>query len=42
VADPDIRLGAHHVANPDIRHGGNLICFPVSHVYFFVGGRPKL
>jgi len=37
-ADPDIRLGVH--INSDIRLGGDLICFPVSHVYFFVGGRP--
>jgi len=29
------------VADPDIRLGGNLICFPVSRVYFFVGGGPK-
>lgn len=29
MADPDIRLGR-----------GNLICFQLSHVYFFVGG-PK-
>src|SRR6218665_2966347 len=26
------------VSDPDIRLGGNLICFPISHVYFFVGG----
>src|SRR6218665_2968052 len=25
----------------DIRLGGNLTCFPVSHVYFFVGGGSK-
>src|SRR6218665_1999646 len=30
-----LRRGQHHVA---FGYGGNLICFPVSHVYFFVGG----
>ena len=34
--------GPHHEADPDIWLGqGNLICFPVSHVYFFVGGELK-
>src|SRR6218665_2877952 len=43
VADPDIGLeGSLHVADPEIWLGGsNLICFPVSHICFFVGGRPK-
>jgi len=30
VADPDIRLG-----------GGQFNMFPVSQVYFFLGGKPK-
>ena len=31
--------GPHHVADPYIRlEGANLICIPVSYVYFFVGG----
>ena len=33
-------LPLHAVVDPDIR-GENSICFPVSHVYFFVGGGPK-
>jgi len=41
VADPDIRLcddgGFRHSAGA----GGNLICFPVSDVYFFVGWGSK-
>ena len=42
VAYPDIWLGGtHYLADPDIRIGGNLICFPVSDVYFFFGGGPK-
>ena len=35
MANPDTRLGNH--INADIRLGANLICFPVSHVYFFAG-----
>ena len=39
LADPDVRLWrARGYINPDIRLGKNLICFPVAHVYFFVGG----
>ena len=34
--------GPHHAADPDIQLGENLICFPVSHVYFFVGGGQSL
>jgi len=29
------------VADPDIQLGGPILCFLVSDVYFFVGGRPK-
>ena len=29
------------MADPDIRHEGNLMCSPVSHVNFFVGGSRK-
>jgi len=32
------KRGPHHVADPDIQLGGNLIFSPVSHVSFFVGG----
>jgi len=34
------RVGSavYSLAGTDIRLGGNFICFPVSHVYFFVGG----
>ena len=40
MTDPDTRLGAKrsHI-DPDIRLGGNLKCFPASHVHFFVGGK---
>ena len=44
MADPNARLGTHHVADPGssrLRGGGNLICFSVSKVYFFVGDGPK-
>jgi len=30
--------GPHHVADPDTRLEDNLICFPVFHIYFFIGG----
>ena len=40
LADPDIRLGGN--INADIWPGGNLICFPVSHVNFFVGRGAKV
>src|SRR6218665_2862563 len=39
LADPDIRLGGH--VNPAFGWGTNLICFAVSHIYFFDGGGPK-
>src|SRR6218665_1111337 len=38
-AAPDIRLGGTSVAYPG---WGNLMCVPVSHVYFFVGGGQSL
>ena len=34
-------MGPHYVVDPDIPLGDNLICFTVSHIYFFVGGGPK-
>ena len=34
--------GPHRVANPDTWLGGNLMCFPISHMYFFVGGGQSL
>jgi len=34
--DPDIRVGVHESIFAS--GGANLICFPVSHHYFFVGG----
>src|SRR6218665_3624773 len=30
------------VVDPDIRLGGTNLCFPVSHIYFFVGGGQSL
>jgi len=46
MVDPCIGLWLrghiHRVVHPDIPlKETNLICFPVSHVYFFVGGGPK-
>jgi len=35
MAHPDIWLGAISCGGS---RGANLICFPVSHMYFFVGG----
>jgi len=39
VADPDIRLGGRIMWRIQTFGwgGANLICFPVSHVYFFIG-----
>ena len=39
MPDPDIWLEWHGSRYSAKR--GNLICFPVSHVYSFVGGRPN-
>jgi len=36
ISVPDIRVGG---TDTDIWLGSSLICFPVSHVYFFDGGR---
>jgi len=46
MVDPGIGLWLrghiHRVVHPDIwLEETNLICFPVSRVYFFVGGGPK-
>jgi len=43
MADPDIQLGSTSCGGS--RHsarGNNLICFPVSHVYLFLGGGQSL
>jgi len=45
VVDLEIRLWGGHIMwqwhDPDIWLRGNLICFPVYHVYFFVGKGPN-
>jgi len=41
VADPDIGIGAISCGGSRHSDRGNVICFPLSNVYFFVGGRPK-
>ena len=38
LADPDIRPGGPETQT--FGQGANLICFLVSHAYFFVGGEP--
>ena len=38
LADQPSYIASQGVADPDIRPRGNLIYFPVSHIYFFVGG----
>jgi len=44
VADPDIQQGGHIIwwIKTFSHRGLNLTCFPVSHVYFFVGGCQSL
>src|SRR6218665_501426 len=46
VADPETRLGGHIMwRDPAIRlrdQFNKKLCFPVSHVYFFVGGGTKV
>lgn len=37
-----LRSCLQQVADIDIRPGGNLICSPVFHVYFFVGEGDKV
>ena len=41
MADPDIGIGAISCGGSRHSDRGNVICFPLSNVYFFVGGRPK-